>query len=358
MSKTTPKRRNGKSAGGRKKTPAYTQTVTFDDNRLLPALFGEHDQHLALIEDMLEIEANPRGNHVVLAGAKDACAVAELALLALYQGIGKGRVLDVGEVRGAVRMAMRPIAAGGESDAEAIRGIDTRKRLITARSANQQRYMAVLGRKTLVFGTGPAGTGKTYLAVAAAVRALIEGTVERIILSRPAVEAGERLGFLPGDLRDKIDPYLRPFYDALYDLMPDNQVARSLEDGSIEIAPLAFMRGRTLSNAFIILDEAQNCTSMQMRMFLTRLGDKSFMTVTGDLSQTDLPPEVDHGLEEAVVMLAGLKDVGHVEFEAEDVMRSSIVTDIIRAYDKRDAQKRRSRKKAAGTRRGKDKDRP
>jgi len=350
LSKSTTSRRNGRSSGSRQAKPAHTRTVTLEDNRLLPALFGEHDRHLAVIEDMLDVEASPKGNHVVLTGASDACAIAETALRALYDNLGKGQAIDIGDVRGIVRMAMRPVSAPGTGEAAATHGIDTRKRLITARSANQHRYMEVLGRKTLVFGTGPAGTGKTYLAVAAAVRALIDGTVERIILSRPAVEAGERLGFLPGDLRDKIDPYLRPFYDALYDLMPGNQVTRGLEEGSIEIAPLAFMRGRTLSNAFIILDEAQNCTSMQMRMFLTRLGENSFMTVTGDPSQTDLPPGAENGLDEAVSRFAKLKDVGHVAFEAGDVMRSSLVTEIIRAYDKRDAQKRRSRKPAHGGR--------
>jgi len=214
--------------------------------------------------------------------------------------------------------------------------IKTRKKRISARSPTQARYITALRNSELVFGTGPAGTGKTYLAVCFAVEQLISGKVDRLVLSRPAVEAGEHLGFLPGDMREKVDPYLRPIYDALYDTMPADQVVKKLEVGEIEIAPLAFMRGRTLSNAFVILDEAQNTTAVQMKMFLTRLGENSRMVVTGDLSQIDLPSGVASGLRDAIDTLTGIEAVSFVEFSARDVVRHALVSQIVRAYDARD----------------------
>ena len=214
--------------------------------------------------------------------------------------------------------------------------IETRKRRITARSPTQAGYLRALAQHELVFALGPAGTGKTYLAVAKAVSLMMHGEIQRLILSRPAVEAGERLGFLPGDLREKVDPYLRPLYDALYDMLPAEQVARWLESGEIEIAPLAFMRGRTLANGFVILDEAQNTTAMQMKMFLTRLGEHSRMVVTGDMSQIDLPPGQRSGLADALEVSAGIAGVSVVRFGAEDVVRHGLVTELVKAYDARD----------------------
>jgi phosphate starvation-inducible PhoH-like protein len=210
----------------------------------------------------------------------------------------------------------------------------TRKRRITPRSPRQAAFIKALRTHELVFGVGPAGTGKTYLAVATAVTLLMSGEVERIILSRPAVEAGERLGFLPGDVKEKVDPYLRPLYDALHDMMPGDQVNRRMETGEIEIAPLAFMRGRTLANSFIILDEAQNTTPVQMKMFLTRLGENSRMAVTGDLSQVDLPPRTPSGLRDAVNILSNMNDVSFIQFTDADVVRHSLVTRIVQAYDR------------------------
>ncbi|MED5365339.1 MAG: PhoH family protein, partial [Pseudomonadota bacterium] len=211
--------------------------------------------------------------------------------------------------------------------------INTWKRAVQARSPNQKKYINALRRDELVFGLGPAGTGKTYMAVAIAVSMLKARRVDRLILSRPAVEAGERIGFLPGDMKDKVDPYLRPLYDALYDMMPGEQVERRLASGEIEVAPLAFMRGRTLANAFVILDEAQNTTPTQMKMFLTRLGENSRMAVTGDLSQIDLPLGAKSGLREAIGLLRGIEGIGQVEFTAADVVRHPLVTKIVSAYD-------------------------
>ena len=246
-----------------------------------------------------------------------------------------------GDVEGAIRLA---IAQGSLFDYDAVTAqpsfeeINLRKRAVRARTAAQDAYIRALRRHALVFGTGPAGTGKTWLAVAHAVQLFERKEVDRIILSRPAVEAGERLGFLPGDMREKVDPYLRPIYDALYDMMDARIVERTLQTGEIEIAPLAFMRGRTLSNAVIILDEAQNTTAMQMKMFLTRLGENSRMIVTGDPSQVDLPPGQTSGLAEAVRLLDGIEGVGHVAFTHEDVIRHELVARIVEAYDRKSAR--------------------
>ncbi len=306
--------------------------VAFEDNRLLSQLFGEHDQHLALIEDRLGIEATPRGNHVALSGPVDACRNARRILDELYERIKQGDDIGPGEVDGAIRMNTAPEVRTGTAARDNV-VVRTRRKLITPRSPAQHDYISALQRHELSFGIGPAGTGKTYLAVAVAAAALAAGHVDRIVLSRPAVEAGERLGFLPGDMREKVDPYLRPLYDALYDMLPGNQVQRGLEDGTIEIAPLAFMRGRTLANAFVILDEAQNCTSMQMKMFLTRLGENSRMAVTGDPSQVDLPAGQTSGLMEAFRILENVDGIGRVVFTHVDVVRHPLVARIIRAYD-------------------------
>jgi len=306
-----------------------TLILAFEDNRLLPALFGEHDEHLALIEDRLDIEATPRGNRVALRGGAQACEIARQVLVNLYGRLERGLEVNRGEVEGQVKLVRGRARGEGEADAS----IRTRRKVITPRSHTQGRYIRALKTHQLVFGTGPAGTGKTYLAVATAAAALAAGEVDRIILSRPAVEAGERLGFLPGDMKEKVDPYLRPLYDALYDVTPGNLVARGMADGTIEIAPLAFMRGRTLSSAFVILDEAQNTTPQQMKMFLTRLGEGSRMAVTGDPSQIDLPPGAVSGLADAVTRLDDVDGISHVAFSKVDIVRHPLVTRIVDAYE-------------------------
>jgi len=303
--------------------------VPFEDNRLLPRLLGEYDSHLALIEDRLGIDAHAHGNVVILTGSDAACDIARHVLEQLYARIAKGDDIGAGDIDGLIRHARQETPAG---DGQA--QIATRRRVVKARTPAQSTYIRALETVDLVFGVGPAGTGKTYLAVAFAAHCLERGIVERIILSRPAVEAGERLGFLPGDMREKVDPYLRPLYDALYDVLPPEKVERDLDTGIIEIAPLAFMRGRTLANACIILDEAQNTTSMQMKMFLTRLGENSKMIVTGDPSQIDLPPGQRSGLDDAVSLLSNIPGITAVRFTSADVIRRDLVARIVTAYDK------------------------
>ncbi len=315
--------------------------LRFDDNALQPLLFGEHDRHLARLEQLLGVRLASRGDCLSISGPGEAVEVASLALTALYERLRKGLEVGNGEIDAAVRMATQaPSApAGAQAAADPHNddiSIRTRKRHVSPRSPNQVAYIRALRSHELVFATGPAGTGKTYLAVVMAVSLLLEGRVDRIILSRPAVEAGERLGFLPGDLREKVDPYLRPLYDALYEMLPAEQVMSRLSNGEIEVAPLAFMRGRTLSNSFVILDEAQNTTPVQMKMFLTRLGENSRMAVTGDLSQVDLPAKQRSGLRDAVDLLSRMDDVAFVRFTNSDVMRHSLVTRIVRAYEARE----------------------
>lgn len=323
--------------------------LSFDDNRLLPLLYGEHDRHLARIETQLGVRLATRGNVLAVSGDPDAVAVAEVALGALYGRLQSGLEVGPGEVDAAVRIASAEdvvnSGAGAGVREQALAAIvrpdlrmKTRRRgAVSPRSAMQGAYLKALAESEMVFGVGPAGTGKTYLAVAQAVAMLLAGQVERIVLTRPAVEAGERLGFLPGDMRDKVDPYLRPLYDALNDMMPPEQVQRRMATGDIEVAPLAFMRGRTLANAFVILDEAQNTTAMQMKMFLTRLGEGGRMAITGDLSQVDLPPGQRSGLADALDILEGVEGVRVVRFTDVDVVRHPLVARIVRAYDARAA---------------------
>ncbi|WP_245416735.1 PhoH family protein [Undibacter mobilis] len=317
---------------------ATTQVVlAFEDNKLASVLFGQYGQNLALVERKLGVKADSRGNHVTLEGSRSGVEQARRVLEGLYEQIKRGQDLSSGDVEGAIRQA---IAQGSLFDFDSSRPrtafeeINLRKRPVRARTAAQDAYMRALKRHSLVFGIGPAGTGKTWLAVAQAIQMFERKEVDRIILSRPAVEAGERLGFLPGDMREKVDPYLRPIYDALHDLMDPRIVERALEQGDIEIAPLAFMRGRTLANACVILDEAQNTTSMQMKMFLTRLGENSRMIVTGDPSQVDLPNGQVSGLAEATRLLKGVEGIGMVEFGAADVIRHELVQRIVEAYDR------------------------
>jgi phosphate starvation-inducible PhoH-like protein len=310
--------------------------VFFDDLRLVRDLLGDYDANLAVLEDRLGVEAVVNGNAVSLRGPEASCATAKSVLEQLYVRLAQGEMIGVGEVVGAIRHARtfepgEVLEPGSElPEAQQIR---TRKRLITARTPAQSVYLASLQRNDLVFATGPAGTGKTYLAVAFAAVCLESGRCDRLILSRPAVEAGERLGFLPGDMREKVDPYLRPLYDALYDVLPPERVERGIATGAIEIAPLAFMRGRTLSHAIIILDEAQNCTPVQIKMFLTRLGEESKMIVTGDPTQVDLPPGKDSGLLEAIGLLQGIDEIDHIAFTRADVVRRELVGKIVDAYE-------------------------
>ncbi len=313
--------------------------LTFDNNKLASALYGPFDENLARLEQKIGVDIRSRGNQVTIKGDAPAAEQARRALDYLYGILQKGAHVAQSDVDGAIRMA---VAADDQltlptlerKGKMAAAQIATRKRTIYARSANQDAYMRALERAELVFGIGPAGTGKTYLAVAHAAMLLERGMVERIILSRPAVEAGERLGFLPGDMKEKVDPYLRPLYDALYDMMPADKVERALTAGVIEIAPLAFMRGRTLAHSAVILDEAQNTTPMQMKMFLTRLGENSRMIVTGDPTQIDLPPQAKSGLVEALRILDGIPGAVIVRFGDGDVVRHPLVAEIVRAYDR------------------------
>lgn len=306
--------------------------VTFDNTKLLTPLFGERDKHLSHIEKSLHVSTSSRGNMLSISGTTENVSHATQVIQKLYKNLENGMDVDLNEVDAAIRMAS--LHSEGHNSAQDAPRLVTKKKHIMPTSRNQADYIHILKAKELVFATGPAGTGKTYLAVAAAVSMLLSHQVERIILSRPAVEAGEKLGFLPGDLKEKIDPYLRPLYDALHDMMPVEMVGRYMETGEIEIAPLAFMRGRTLNNAYVILDEAQNTTPTQMKMFLTRLGQGSRIAVTGDLSQVDLPREIKSGLQDALEKLRPISEIGFVNFTDTDIIRHPLTVKIVQAYNK------------------------
>ena len=328
-------------AAAKPTAPLSGQAVTllFNDNALMPQLLGDHDRHLVRLEQGFGVRLACRGNKVAISGAPDRVEAAQAALAGLWKRLERGEGVTSGDVDAVIRLRS---AADDDprlplSDLPAIR---TRRGAVGPRSPGQLAYMEALQRHEMVFALGPAGTGKTYLAVAQAVAMLMAGRVERIVLCRPAVEAGERLGFLPGDLKEKIDPYLRPLYDALHDMMPTDQVLRRLGTGEIEVAPLAFMRGRTLAHAFVILDEAQNTTEAQMKMFLTRMGEGTRMVITGDLTQIDLPPGVRSGLRDAVETLEGVAGIGFTRFGTRDVVRHTLVARIVDAYDQRAAAAR------------------
>ncbi len=313
--------------------------VEFEEATILGALFGQFDANLVQIENRLGVYIAARGNRVQIEGPEDSVARARDVLKALHQRLMQGQEIDAGAVESVIAMSAEPtlegiITGGGEGPPIMIR---TRKKTIVPRSATQIEYMTALAKNDIIFALGPAGTGKTYVAVAQAVSQLITGSVQRLILSRPAVEAGERLGFLPGDMKEKVDPYLRPLYDALNDCMPPEQVERRIAAGEIEIAPIAFMRGRTLADAFVILDEAQNTTPAQMKMFLTRFGQNSRMVICGDPKQVDIPggPQMS-GLNDAVQRLEGIEGIAVTRFSSADVVRHPIVGRIVEAYEGED----------------------
>ncbi|WP_187336657.1 PhoH family protein [Novosphingopyxis iocasae] len=310
--------------------------IEFDKPHLLVPLFGEFDRNLVAIENRLAVYIAARGNKVQIEGEAAAAARARDVLIGLYSRVMRGEEIDTGLVEAAIAMSDEPTLDGivrkEERDIPRVM-IRTRKKTIVPRSAGQVPYMEALARDEIIFALGPAGTGKTYLAVAQAVAMLITGQVDRLILSRPAVEAGERLGFLPGDMKEKVDPYLRPLYDALYDTLPAEQVERRIASGEIEIAPLAFMRGRTLADAFVILDEAQNTTPAQMKMFLTRFGMGSRMVICGDPKQVDLPGEGMSGLADAVSRLQDVENISVSRFTSADVVRHPLVGKIVDAYE-------------------------
>ena len=314
--------------------------LTFDRPQLMSQLFGEFDKNLLLLENRLGVYITARGNKVGLEGTAEAVASARDVLNGLYNRIIRGEIIDTGLIEAVIAMSAEPTLHGiisAEASAPPSIMIRTRKKTIVPRTVAQAHYMRELLNNDIIFALGPAGTGKTYIAVAQAVAQLITGSVQRLILSRPAVEAGEKLGFLPGDMKEKVDPYLRPLYDALNDCLPAEQVERRIASGEIEIAPIAFMRGRTLADAFIILDEAQNTTPAQMKMFLTRFGENSRMVVCGDPKQTDLPGGMNaSGLNDAVGRLDGVEGLSICRFGAGDVVRHPIVGRIVEAYEGKD----------------------
>ena len=316
--------------------PRARSEIEFEEATILGALFGQFDANLVQIENRLGVYIAARGNKVQIEGPEEPVARARDVLKGMHQRLISGQELDVGVVESLIAMSAEPTLEGIVSGAGGAPGvmIRTRKKTIVPRSAMQIEYMRALASKDLIFALGPAGTGKTYVAVAQAVSQLITGSVQRLILSRPAVEAGERLGFLPGDMKEKVDPYLRPIYDALYDCMPPEQVERRIASGEIEIAPIAFMRGRTLADAFVILDEAQNTTPAQMKMFLTRFGQNSRMVVCGDPKQVDIPGGAAmSGLKDAVERLEGIEGIAVTRFTVGDVVRHPIVGRIVEAYE-------------------------
>ena len=326
-------------------TPPVTQDdvhetlLEFPDNRLLIDLCGEFDRNLAQVEHGLGVQIFRKGNHLAVIGDGEARGQAAAVLQQLYARLEAGRGVDAGDIDGMIRLGDSGNGTGSRDgdQMELFQGgkveIKTRKKTVEPRTEAQKAYVKALFSHEMAFGIGPAGTGKTYLAVAVGVSMFIGGHVDKIILSRPAVEAGERLGFLPGDMKDKVDPYMQPLYDALHDFLPGRQLQKLLEEKKIEIAPLAFMRGRTLANAFVVLDEAQNATTMQMKMFLTRLGEGSRMVITGDRTQIDLPRGVASGLRDAERLLDGVKGISFSYFTAKDVVRHPLVARIIQAYD-------------------------
>ncbi len=312
---------------------AETLTINFADNKFLAQLFGSHNFNLAYIEKELSVSLNTKGNSVTILGEKEPTTKATEVLKILYKQVKEGRDIGVAELESTIRGVDISSKDGNSFLRQSDQLIRTKKKEVFPQSANQAKLIKAIQSTDLCFALGPAGTGKTYLAAAKAIESLSTGAVDRIILSRPALEAGEQIGFLPGDMKEKVDPYLRPIYDALEDMIPRSQLEKKIESGQIEIAPLAFMRGRTLNDAFVILDEAQNTTVTQMKMFLTRLGHHSKMVITGDLSQIDLRSNIPSGLEDAMRRLPGIKGISFVKFNEIDVFRHPLVAKVVKAYD-------------------------
>ena len=317
--------------------------IEFANYKILPLLFGDHDRNIARVEQKLQVSIGCFGNQIEVKGSEKNVNQAIATLETLYKKLdigGEKDSLDFEIIDAAIEWILNSTDEHGKPDLTGFDSqfsrLETWKRRIIPRSPNQQTYVKALLKSEVSLGVGPAGTGKTYLAIAVAVSLLKKRQVERLILSRPAVEAGERLGFLPGDMKEKIDPYLRPLYDALFDMMPSENVERMIENGQIEVAPLAFMRGRTLANSFVILDEAQNTTPAQMKMFLTRMGENSRVCVTGDLSQIDLPPNIKSGLKDAIEVLEKISGISIIRFSGNDIIRHPMVTRIVNEYDKRE----------------------
>jgi phosphate starvation-inducible PhoH-like protein len=310
----------------------HQKKLEFEDNQFLSSLFGYHDKNLKVLEDKFKVKLYSRGNLLSIKGNRDPVEKAYFIIQGLYQKL-KNKDITPEEIENNIDLA-KPSYIKGQIEQDQKFQITTKLKTIYPKTKNQEIFLKQMRTKDIVFAVGPAGTGKTYMAVAYAVSLFVEGKINRLILSRPAVEAGERLGFLPGDMKEKIDPYLRPLYDALYEMMPGEEIDRKMVNNLIEIAPLAFMRGRTLNKSFIILDEAQNTLSTQMKMFLTRLGQDSKMVITGDLSQKDLPDNAKSGMQDAMEKLEKVKDIGFVHLNSSDVCRHSLVEKIINAYDK------------------------
>ncbi|MFN3701264.1 MAG: PhoH family protein [Alphaproteobacteria bacterium] len=311
--------------------------LEFDNNSLIPLLYGEHNAHLTYIEKKLGVNIADRGNRLSFSGDAQAIKTAQYVLNTLWDKLEKKQMVGTAEIDAALRF-FNDRQKNGKADTDKDEDsahvlIRTKKKSISARTPNQKKYIEMIQKNEMVFGIGPAGTGKTYLAVAAGVAMFLEGKVERLVFCRPAVEAGENLGFLPGDMKEKVDPYLRPIYDALHDTLHWDYMMKKMETGEIEIAPLAFMRGRTLANAFVVLDEAQNATCGQMKMFLTRMGEASRMVITGDLTQTDLPRGVKSGLQDAQDILENVPEIQFMYFNSKDVVRHHLVGKIIEAYE-------------------------
>ena len=311
---------------------SHQKQLEFEDNQFLSSLFGYHDKNLKVLENKFKVKLYTRGNLLSIKGNRDPVEKAYFIIQGLYQKL-KNNDISAEEIENNIDLA-KPTYIKEQIEQDQKFQINTKLKTIYPKTKNQELFLKEMRSKDVVFAVGPAGTGKTYLAVAYAVSLFVEGKINRLILSRPAVEAGERLGFLPGDMKEKIDPYLRPLYDALYEMMPGEEIDRKMVNNLIEIAPLAFMRGRTLNKSFIILDEAQNTLSTQMKMFLTRLGQNSKMVITGDLSQKDLPDNAKSGLQDAMEKLEKVKDIGFVHLNSSDVCRHTLVEKIINAYDK------------------------
>ena len=314
----------------------FSKIISFEDNLILPDFFGSNDENLKKIESAFNVSILPRGNYLKIEGLQENVEHTDVVLKKLYEGVKKNKFLSLSDIDTIIKIFKNQNYEKPIKEYEVIESLNivAGRKIIKPRSKKQLEYFNLVKKKQMVFCCGPAGTGKTYLAVAYAVSMLKSGEIEKIILTRPAVEAGERLGFLPGDIKEKIDPYLRPIYDALNDMLSFSEVIKKIESGFIEIAPLAFMRGRTLSNAFIILDESQNTTAVQMKMFLTRLGENSKMVITGDLSQVDLPSGTKSGLRESINILKNVEEIGFLEFSDNDVVRNPLVSKIVKHYEK------------------------